>query len=94
MNKEMIKNAVRKASYVATAATTALIPVVAHAEAGGASTTTTNDSLINSLVTGFTSTTNDALGGIAKIAPIALPIIGAIVIVRLGIKIFRRVSNG
>ena len=89
----MVKEKLRKVSYLVTGVAASAFPVVAHASDAGSSTTT-NDSLINSLVQGFTKTTNDALSGIAKIAPVALPIIGAIVIVFLGIKIFKRVSRG
>lgn len=88
------KNALRKASYVASGCATALLPVVAHADPAEGGTTSSNDALVNSLVSGFTSTTQDALSGIAKIAPVALPIIGAIVVVTLGIKIFKRISRG
>lgn len=87
----MVKEKLRKVSYLVTGVASVAFPVVAHA---GDTSPSTNDSLINSLVQGFTSTTNDALSGIAKIAPVALPIIGAIVIVFLGIKIFKRVSRG
>ena len=89
----MVKENLRKVSYLATGVVASALPVVAHANESGSSTST-NGELINSLVQGFTSTTNDALSGIAKIAPVALPIIGAIVIVFLGIKIFKRVSRG
>lgn len=88
----MVKEKLRRVSYLATGVVASALPVVAHANESGS--TSTNDTLINSLVQGFTSTTNDALSGIAKIAPVALPIIGAIVIVFLGIKIFKRVSRG
>lgn len=87
------KNVIRKTSYVASGCVASLLPVVAHANDGSGSGTS-NSSLVESLVTGFTSTTNDALSGIAKIAPVALPIIGAIVVVTLGIKIFKRISRG
>lgn len=87
----MVKEKLRKVSYLVTGVSASALPVVAHAED---TTPSTNGALINSLVEGFTSTTNDALSGIAKIAPVALPIIGAIVIVFLGIKIFKRVSKG
>lgn len=87
----MVNEKLRRVSYLATGVVASALPVVAHAED---TSTSTNGALINSLVQGFTSTTNDALSGIAKIAPVALPIIGAIVIVFLGIKIFKRVSRG
>lgn len=91
----MVKERLVKVSALASGVAPLFLPVVAHANEGGSSSSsTTNQELINSLVQGFTTTTNDALSGISKIAPIALPIIGAVVVITLGIHIFKRVSKG
>lgn len=64
--------------------------VTAFAEPTGSST---NASITESMVTAFTSIKDDILSAIAKIAPIALPVLGAGLIVVLGIKIFKKVTG-
>lgn len=53
----------------------------------------TNSSITESMVTAFTSIKDDILSAIAKIAPIALPVLGAGLVVVLGIKIFKKVTG-
>lgn len=55
----------------------------------GETTTTVTDALAN----GFTTVANDALGAIARILPIALPVLGAVVVIMVGIRIFKRVAR-
>lgn len=63
-----------------------LMPLFA-AEGSGAS------SIQNALTTGFTTVANDALSAIGAILPIALPVLGAIVVIMVGIRIFKRVAK-
>ena len=53
----------------------------------------TNGSITSSMVTAFTSIKDDILSAIAKIAPIALPVLGAGLLVVVGIKIFKKVTG-
>lgn len=45
------------------------------------------------LTTAFTSIASDAMSAISAVLPIALPIMGAIVVVTVGIKIFKKVTS-
>lgn len=49
--------------------------------------------LSTALTTGFTTIANDMLAGMGNIVPVALPVLGGFLLVRIGIKIFRRVAN-
>lgn len=71
---------------------TALITsgVTAFAASTGSST---NGSITESMVTAFTSIKDDILSAIAKIAPIALPVLGAGLLIVVGIKIFKKVTS-
>lgn len=62
----------------------------AFAEGTGSST---NSSITESMVTAFTSIKDDILSAIARIAPIALPVLGAGLLVVVGIKIFKKVTG-
>ena len=46
------------------------------------------EAVTTSLVTAITSFAGDAMGAIGSIVPVALPIMGAIVVVGIGIKVF------
>lgn len=46
-----------------------------------------------SLVEGVTSIAGDATSAVASVIPVALPIMGIMVIVGLGIKVFKKVSS-
>lgn len=56
-------------------------------------TPTPMESLISSLSTGFSSVVTDTLSAIGTIAPIALPILGAIIVIAVGIKVFKQVAH-
>lgn len=47
----------------------------------------------SALTTSFTEIGASATGMIGKILPIALPVIGGVIIVMLGLKIFKRITN-
>lgn len=51
------------------------------------------DPVESALTTSFTSVGTSMTSVISKILPIALPIIGAVMVVSLGIKIFKRVTG-
>lgn len=63
--------------------------VTAFASEGGS----TNGAITQSMVTAFTSIKDDILSAISKIAPIALPVLGAGLLVVVGIKIFKKVTG-
>lgn len=46
-----------------------------------------------SLVTGITEIATEAGGVIAKIAPVALPIVGMVLVVTLGLKVFKKITG-
>lgn len=51
------------------------------------------NTVVSALGTGFTSVANDAMSAISTILPIALPILGAVIVVIVGIKIFKKVTG-
>lgn len=58
-----------------------------EASAGSLSGVTT------ALTNGITTVANDALSAIGSIIPVALPIMGAIAVVGIGIRIFKKVAG-
>lgn len=54
---------------------------------------TTQNAIVTTLGTSFTTVAQDALDAISTILPIALPVLGAVIVVIVGIKIFRRVTG-
>lgn len=92
MLKEKIKNVWHKGKYAivtgALTASTALVPVIS------ASAADTGDSGVrDSLKTGFTTCANDMKGAIGDILPIALGVLAAILVIGVGIKIFKRITG-
>ena len=88
--KNMSKKAVAKLRGAVGA--TAFAPMVvggitSYAAEGDVSTVTT------ALTTGISSIANDAMSAIGSVIPVALPIMGAIVVVGIGIKVFRKVTG-
>ena len=53
----------------------------------------TTSTVVTALGNGFTTIAGDAMDAISTILPIALPIMGAVIVVILGIKIFKRIAN-
>lgn len=53
----------------------------------------TTSSIQNALTTGFSNVANDALSAISAILPIALPVLGAVIVIMVGIRIFKRVAK-
>ena len=51
------------------------------------------EGITTSLVTGITSIATEAGNAIASIVPVALPIVGMVLIVTIGLKVFKRVTN-
>nr|DAH90009.1 MAG TPA: major coat protein [Inoviridae sp.] len=51
------------------------------------------EEFVTALVTAFTSVATDTLGAISKIAPVALPVLGAIIVLSVAIKVFKRVTG-
>lgn len=53
----------------------------------------TIETVVESLKTGVGDIASDALSAIAGIVPVALPVMGAIVVVNIGLRIFKKVSS-
>lgn len=70
-----------------TALSTSLAVPVLASESSSLST------IESALTTSFTEIGTSATGMIGKILPIALPVIGGVLIVMLGLKIFKRITN-
>ncbi len=78
-----------------------LVPAVAGVGAVAAScvpvfaedTGTTLSSVETAMTSSFTSVGSSMTGMVAKILPIALPVMGALLLVGFGIKAFKRVAN-
>lgn len=92
MLKEKIKNVWHKSKYAiitgAVTASTALLPAMS------ASAAETGDSGVrDSLKTGFTSCATDMKGAIGDILPIALGVLAAILVITVGIKIFKKITG-
>lgn len=51
------------------------------------------EALTTALVTGLSDTADGMLGAIGSIVPIALPVMGGIAVVGIGITIFKKVSH-
>lgn len=52
-----------------------------------------SNAVITAMTDGITSIASDAMSGIGSILPVALPIMGAIVVVGIGIKVFKKVTG-
>ena len=54
---------------------------------------TTVGSVTDALTAGLTTTANEMLGAISSILPVALTVVGAILVVTLGIKVFKKFTK-
>ena len=71
------------------AALASCVPVFAE----GADTTSALSSVESAMTTSFTSVGSSMTGMVAKILPIALPVMGALLLIGFGIKAFKKVAN-
>lgn len=51
------------------------------------------EAITSALTTGISSIGNDAMSAVGSVIPVALPIMGAIVVVGIGIKVFKKVTG-
>lgn len=51
------------------------------------------EAFTQALVTAFTTMATDSLGAISQIVPVALPVLGAIIVLGVAIKAFKRVTG-
>lgn len=49
--------------------------------------------VVESVTAGLSTTANSIMGAIGDILPVALPVLGAVLVVTVGIKIFRKVAG-
>lgn len=68
-------------------AVTSAVPVLASGDTTGLA------AVESALTTSFTSVGSSMTGMVGKILPIALPIMGALLLVSFGIKAFKKVAN-
>lgn len=61
--------------------------ITSYAAEGDVSSVTT------ALTAGVTSIASDAMSAIGSVIPVALPIMGAVVVVGIGLKVFRKVTG-
>lgn len=71
------------------AALASCVPVFAE----GADTSSALSSVESAMTTSFTSVASSMTGMVAKILPIALPIMGILLVVGFGMKAFKKVAN-
>lgn len=51
------------------------------------------ETVTGAVVSGLSTVATDALGLIGSVVPVALPVVGAVIAVTIGIKAFKRVIN-
>lgn len=51
------------------------------------------ETITTALTTAFTDVAGDCMDAIAAVLPVALPVMGAIVVIGIGIKIFKKVTG-
>lgn len=51
------------------------------------------EALITALETAFGTMATDAMSAIGKVAPIALPLMGAVIVLTIAAKVFKRVAG-
>lgn len=90
---DKIKNALKSRSVkLGTMLTFALCSVVMGAFATG-ETNATMDSIATATITNLTTVQQALLNLISQILPVALVVMGSILVVTLGIRLFRRFTN-
>ena len=55
--------------------------------------TTTAGSVTEAMTSALSTTASDMMGAISSIVPVAVPVVGAILVVTLGIKVFRKFTK-
>lgn len=56
-------------------------------------TATPMETITGSLTSGFTSIVSDMMTSIGSILPIVLPVVGAVAVIFLGVKLFKRLAK-
>ena len=88
MKLENLKKKLVPAVAGAGAAVASCVPVFASEAAGGSMA-----SVESAMTTSFTSVGSSMTGMVGKVLPIALPVMGALLLVGFGIKAFKKVAN-
>lgn len=55
--------------------------------------TTTAASVTEAMTSALSTTASDMMGAISSIVPVAVPVVGAILVVTLGIKVFKKFTK-
>lgn len=55
--------------------------------------TTTAGSVTEAMTSALSTTASDMMGAISSIVPVAVPVVGAILVVTLGIKVFKKFTK-
>ena len=82
--KTKLKNFAVGSSALGTAIMVSAVPVLAEESAS---------SITSTLTSSFTSIANDVMSMFSSILPVALPIVGAGLVISLGIRIFYKVTH-
>lgn len=51
------------------------------------------ETITSSLTSGFTSIVGDMMSSIGEILPIVLPVVGAVAVIFLGVKLFKKLAK-
>lgn len=51
------------------------------------------EAVVTGLTTGISAIATDAMGAIGSILPVALPIAGAVIVVTIGLRVFKKVGK-
>ena len=55
--------------------------------------TTTAGSVTEAMTSALSTTASDMMGAVSSIVPVAVPVVGAILVVTLGIKVFKKFTK-
>ena len=55
--------------------------------------TTTAGSVTEAMTSALSTTASDMMGAISSVVPVAVPVVGAILVVTLGIKVFKKFTK-
>lgn len=92
MVNDKIKATADKAKMTAICAVPAVMacPLVAHATEGDPSLTDTATTALTAALTTMAASISDA---IAAVLPVAIPLVGAGLVVTIGLSVFKRIAN-
>lgn len=94
--RDFLATAKGKAAVAASAGTSVFaLPAVAFAADGESLETmgTSMTTIQSSMTSAFTTLANNCMSAIGAILPVVLPVMGAVVVIGIGVKIFKRFAH-